>query len=331
MTIDWAGNDTYLANNKPGVASGVCGVDIVIDYSGDDLYSVSRWGLGAGYFGRGMLVDHEGNDRYIGERFVQGVGLFGKGVLVDRSGHDSYIALRFAQGVGLPGGEGTLCELGGNDLYFSTLGSFSEYETPGIYSGMSQGFGFGFRLIASGGIGALLDTAGNDRYESGNFSQGGGYYLGSGILYDGAGNDIYTAMRYCQGISAHTAAGVLIDMEGNDTYTGTVTANQGLAWDTSVAGFYDGAGDDVYSSKGLALGTACIGSYAEFFDMDGADRYTFSGRSAAGHSRGSDGSTNVAIFSDSGSETDTYISRGQTTAGNDIIQTNNTKGIFIDI
>ena len=71
LTIDWSGNDTYLANDGPAVAAGVCGIDILIDYAGDDLYSVSRWGLGAGYFGRGMLVDHTGNDRYIGERFVQ--------------------------------------------------------------------------------------------------------------------------------------------------------------------------------------------------------------------------------------------------------------------
>jgi hypothetical protein len=330
LTIDYGGNDMYTATNDAAIAAGVCGIGIVIDHAGNDIYSVQRWGIGAGYFGRGLLIDYEGNDRYIGKRFVQGVGLFGKGILFDVSGNDTYIGLRFAQGVGFPGGEGTLYDLSGNDLYFATLGSGSEYGTPGIYSGMSQGFGTGFRLMASGGIGSLIDMGGNDRYESGNFSQGGGYYLGFGILYDHCGDDSYQAMRYCQGFAAHTAAGALIDKNGNDTYAGTVTANQGLAWDHSVAGFHDCNGNDTYTSKGLALGAACINSYAEFFDGQGTDTYTFSGRSAAGHSRSRDGSTNIAIFCDCGGDNDRYDSRGRLFMKNDIIQTNAVIGIFID-
>lgn len=330
LTIDYSGNDTYTATNAAAIAAGVCGIGILVDHAGDDLYSVQRWGIGAGYFGRGLLIDYEGNDRYIGKRFVQGVGLFGKGILVDASGNDSYIGLRFAQGVGFPGGEGILCDLAGNDLYFATLGSGSEYGTPGIYSGMSQGFGTGFRLMASGGIGSLIDMNGDDRYESGTFSQGGGYYLGCGILYDNCGDDIYQAMRYCQGFAAHTAAGALIDTSGDDTYTGTVTANQGLAWDHSVAGFHDCKGNDTYTSRGLALGAACINSYAEFIDGQGTDTYTFSGRSAAGHSRSRDGSTNVALFCDFGGGDDRFDFRGRLFMKNDIIHTNGIIGIFID-
>jgi hypothetical protein len=330
LTIDHSGNDTYVATNGTALAAGICGAGILIDHAGNDMYSVQRWGLGAGYFGRGLLIDYEGSDRYIGERFVQGIGLFGKGILVDVSGNDSYIGLRFAQGVGFPGGEGILCDLSGNDLYFATLGSGSEYGTPGIHSGMSQGFGTGFRLMASGGIGSLIDMSGNDRYESGTFSQGGGYYLGYGILYDNCGNDIYQAMRYCQGFAAHTAAGTLIDNGGDDIYSGAVTANQGLAWDHSVAGFHDSDGDDVYTSKGLALGAACIYSYAVFFDGNGSDTYAFSGRSAAGYSRSRDGSTNIAIFCDWGGDQDRYDRHGPVFIKNDIIQTNAIIGIFID-
>lgn len=326
ITYDIKGNDFYCTTNPIAIGAGVCAIGVVIDKAGNDLYSATTGGLGAGFFGIGVLADYAGDDRYMGQRFVQGVAMFGKGLLIDTAGNDTYTALRFSQAVGLPGGSGCIYDKAGDDLYFSSLGTKSSYGTTGIYSGMSQGFGIGLRLIAAGGIGTLIDLKGNDRYESANFSQGGGYYLGTGILYDKNGNDIYNATRYCQAFAAHSGAGVLIDLNGDDTYQGAVTANQGLAWDCSVVGFLDGAGNDQYNSVGLALGAACINSYAQFIDLDGTDRYDYYPNSAAGHSRKGKNDTNIGIFIDAGHKIDLY---NNDTALNNCL-TNKNNGIFID-
>ena len=37
-------------------------------------------------------------------------------------------------------------------------------------------------MVQSGGVALLYDGGGKDRYEAGNFSQGGGYYFGIGML-----------------------------------------------------------------------------------------------------------------------------------------------------
>ena len=77
-------------------------------------------------------------------------------------------------------------------------------------------------LYAAGGVGAIYDLAGNDRYEGGEFSQAGGYYFGLGILHDKKGHDLYYGNRYGQSFSAHQAIGILVDEEK-------------LQWDDKVA------------------------------------------------------------------------------------------------
>ena len=326
ISIDFEGDDIYRGAKHASVGSGTLGIGLLIDFEGNDHYSVPIFGIGAGYFGYGTIIDFNGHDRYIGKRFVQGVGLFGSGMIFDYRGNDSYNALRFSQAVGLSGGTGIICDFEGDDLYFSTLGSDCEYGEAGIYSGMSQGVGIGLRLIAAGGLGILIDEFGNDRYESGNFSQGGGYYLGTGILYNGNGDDIYKGLRYSQGFAAHQAAGAFIELNGNDLYIGQVTANHGLAWDNSVVSVYDKSGNDERHTKGLAFGAACIGSYSEFLDESGDDIYWFNANDSAGHSSMHNSKTNIAIFVDSGNGLDQYNS----SSGSSHIKNNNQsmKGTF---
>src|SRR5438552_10922418 len=146
-----------------------------------------------------------------GQEQCQGVAMAGAGVLVDGSGDDLYTGVRFCQGVGFAGGVGALIEKGGNDRYVCTGRYDSEYGEPGLFSGWGQGVGFGFRQIASGGIGILYDLAGDDVYEAGNFSQGGGYFYAWGILRDDAGNDRYIGSRYAQGWAAHQAVGTFLE------------------------------------------------------------------------------------------------------------------------
>jgi hypothetical protein len=330
LVLDLNGDDEYVARHGPGVAAGIAGVDVIMDCAGNDYYSCPRWGLGVGVFGVGVLWDTAGNDTYLGERFVQGVGLFGSGLLIDEAGDDVYHAQRFAQGLGLPGGRGSIVDVRGNDVYAATLGAPSVYGMSGVYNSFAQGAGVGFRLLASGGVGLLVDCAGDDRYTAGEFAQGVGYYLGAGLLVDRRGNDCYRATRYCQGAAAHDAAGALLDDAGNDTYLGRVTACQSAAWDTSVTCLRDAAGNDAYHSVGLALGAACIGSYAQFEDCAGTDVYAFVGAEAAGSSWQPAGETNLAMFADNGRCWDTYTPRGASPAANNTCAYTRCIGMFLD-
>jgi hypothetical protein len=138
---------------------------------------------------------------------------------------------------------------------------------------MSQGFGFGIRGYAPGGIGAIYDFAGDDRYSVGEFGQGCGYFQGLGILHDAAGNDQYVGSRYAQGSAAHQAAGILVDDAGDDSYSCPGPAAQGASWDQSVAMLVDRAGDDVYSASVLAQGSGAQQAIGILVDLDGQDRH----------------------------------------------------------
>jgi hypothetical protein len=225
------------------------------------------------------LIDEAGNDQYIndtaGAGWSQGAAVYGAGLLIDRAGDDVYQAQILAQGVGGPGGIGLIVDTEGNDTYTANGPHFSSrYETPGVAAGLSQGFGLGIRGYAAGGLGAIYDFAGDDRYSVGEFGQGVGYFQGLGILHDAAGNDQYLGSRYAQGSAAHQAAGILIDDAGNDTYACGGPAAQGAAWDQSTAMLIDRGGDDTYSASALAQGSAAQQSVAVLMDLDGWDTYS---------------------------------------------------------
>lgn len=282
VVIDVAGNDRYEAR-VGGPGAGWLGAAVLIDLAGSDTYVSALGGCGAGAFGFGLLFDAAGADVYRCDAWSAGAGIYGAGVLMDAGdGWDAYLSQSLSQGVGGPAGVGLLLDAGGDDLYRANGPVPSSYETPTTFMSFSQGVGFGIRPYDHGGFGALLDFAGNDRYEGGEFSQGGGYFWGAGLLHDAGGNDFYYGGRYTQGFAAHQAAGLFSDMAGDDVHWAMRAAAQGAAWDQSVAILYDGGGNDVYRAESLAQGAAAQQSRAWLFDAGGNDVYWSSGDSAQG-------------------------------------------------
>lgn len=315
LVVDAAGNDRYQSN-RGGPGSGWLGIGVLVDRAGDDRYRAVLGGCGAGVFGFGALVDSGGNDAYHCDAWALGAGLYGGGIAVDDGpGGDLYLSQILSQGAGGPGGVGTLIDGGGDDLYRANGLVDSAYDTPAVFMGLSQGVGYGFRPHDHGGVGMLYDSAGNDRYEGGEFSQGGGYFWGVGMLDDSGGDDLYYGNRYAQAYAAHQAAGLLVDAGGDDVYWSMTAAAQAAAWDESLALLIDHAGDDIYRAATLSQGAAANQSRALFRDLAGDDTYraaTPAAQGAAGdndyHWNAHDPVTSLGVLFD-GAGADDY-SRG---------------------
>ena len=278
--VDLGGNDHYHGL-RGGPGAGWLGVAVLIDRGGNDRYDSAIGGCGAGALGFGVLFDDAGADEYRCAAWSAGAGLYGGGALIDGGAEtDAYLSETFSQGVGGPRGAGLLVDAGGADLYRANGPVASAYGTPGSFLGFSQGVGVGIRPYDFGGVGVLLDLGGDDRYEGGEFSQGGGYFWGVGLLYDEGGNDLYYGTRYAQGFAAHQAFGMLTDVAGDDVYWSTSAAGQAAAWDQSIATLFDGGGDDVYRGQFLSQGAAAHQSRASLHDAAGDDGY-WSGREPA--------------------------------------------------
>lgn len=287
IIFDAGGDDRYDAGGHfAGPGAGIFALSVIDDAAGNDTYrSAGVGGLATGLFGIGIIIDRAGNDVYdntgasatgaaVDVGWSIGAGLYGAGLIIDMGGADVYRGQKLCQGVGGPRGLGAIIDRDGADLYRANGPAYpSAYGTPAVYLGMSQGFGYGVRGYAAGGVGAIWDLGGNDRYEAGEFSQGGGYYFGLGILHDFGGSDLYYANRYGQAFAAHQAAGLLIDDAGDDTYWSMTAASQGGAWDESVAMLIDRAGNDSYRCDGLGQGAAAQQAIAVLLDLGGADRY----------------------------------------------------------
>ncbi len=262
-----------------GPGGALLGATLIMDLAGDDRYTCHTLGMGAAAFGVALLVDAAGNDSYTGEQWCGGAALGGIGALVDLAGNDLYDAPVLSQGLGGPSGLGMLIDAAGDDRYRADRARPSVYDKPATFTAFSQGCAFGYRSGAPGGVGLLMDCAGNDRYECGEFGQGCGYYLGFGMLNDSDGDDVYLGNRYAQGTAAHQAFGLLRDMGGNDLYHGVTAANQGAAWDMSVAMLVDADGDDTYIGGGLSQGAAAHQALGVLMDARGNDHYRASSAS----------------------------------------------------
>ncbi|MEK7448683.1 MAG: PDZ domain-containing protein [Planctomycetota bacterium] len=279
LIIDFSGNDRYSSSVAGAQGCGFLGVSILADLSGDDDYIGQQWAQGTGLLGVGLLYDKNGADNYRGDAYAQGAGLFGIGIIVDADGNDYYESNLYAQGFGSTKGVGLLLDDRGNDTYYATGKYPSGYTADsGTFTGLSQGAGHGVRkgeLSRSGGIGILIDNQGQDHYEAGTFSQGGGYYFAWGILADGgAENDTYIGTRYAQGFSAHSALGFFMDEGGDDYYSSWIGVHAGLAWDLCSTVFIDKKGDDIYApAGGFSLGAAAHNSFTLFYDAQGKDSY----------------------------------------------------------
>ncbi len=317
--VDYLGNDTYEASGSfTGPATGVFGYSLLDDRAGNDVYiSHGHLSIGAGLFGVGVLIDRAGHDQYenAGKSagFTMGVGFYGAGLIFDKGGSDTYIGEKLCQGIGGPRGLGAIIDTKGNDLYRANGPSFgSAYGTPAVFLGMSQGFGYGIRGYAAGGVGAIYDFGGNDKYEAGEFSQAGGYYYGLGIMHDFGGHDLYYANRYGQAFAAHQAAGILVDDAGDDTYWSMTAASQAGTWDQSIGMLLDKGGNDSYRCDGLGLGGASMQAIALFIDLGGDDRYSANPGAVLGQSGSNtyhydaDRVMSLSFFLDQGGGVDTY-------------------------
>lgn len=302
--VDASGDDLWAATAPFGLAGALGGAAVVLDLAGDDQYLARDWSEGAAVAGFALLADRAGRDVYHAQHLSQGIGLAGAGVVSDESGADLYTGARFCQGVGLPGGVGSLVDRRGDDRFVCTGRYDSEYGEAGLFSGWGQGVGFGFRNIASGGIGVLLDESGDDVYEAGNFSQGGGYFYGWGILWDAKGRDRYVGSRYAQGFAAHQAVGTFLEGAGDDLYQSHSGVAQGLAWDEASVVFHDMGGNDRYRTAGFSLASAAHNGMVLFLDDAGDDVYAATPARAASNTY--HGGHSFALFVDRAGR-DTYL------------------------
>ncbi len=330
VCIDLEGNDAYESTLRSCQGAGCLGVGALLDLEGDDRYIGPAWCQGAGYLGLGWLHDAAGDDVYRGRTFCQGVGLFGLGLLLDEDGDDRYEGDAHVQGVGLARGIGALLDRRGDDDYYAKGLYPTGYGDAGIFDAWSQGCGQGFRTLASGGLGLVVDGGGCDRMEAGNFSQGGGYYYGFGIVRAlGPESDSYIGSRYNQGFSAHQAVGVFIEEGGDDFYTTRQAVAQGLAWDECVTLFVDQGGDDTYQGGGgFSLGAAAHNSFCFFFDLQGRDAYEFLPGPARAGGNDYHGGASFALFVDEQGGDDRYTAPW---AGNTMKRHEPEHGFFLDL
>lgn len=295
IVIDLDGNDTYKVSDKDNAevsqGAAVMGVGVIADHNGNDKYEGARLAHGAAIYGVGILADYDGNDTYTAIDFSQGVGAFGIGLLYDGDGRDTYSAGVYSQALGSTLGVGCLYDRKGNDDYRCTDLVPSTYGTDGEYHGMCMGCGVGLRGVprqggknwGGGGVGLMIDGAGDDTYAAGEFGLGIGYYFGFGIVKTGAGNDAYNSSRYGLATGAHQGLGIVIDMKGDDKYHGRSVANQAGNWDAVVSVLWDAKGNDEYTlASGLGLGAATITSLAYLLDSDGDDKYEARGGNTIG-------------------------------------------------
>ena len=332
IVIDLAGDDVY--SGEQGIASAVGGCVLLVDVEGNDSYSGARFTQAAATFGVACLIDLEGDDHYTMEDYGQGHAMAGTALLYDVSGDDEYTAWAYAQGGGLTWGFSALVDGAGNDSYLADLHWPDVYGNSGpeIYHGASQGYCTGIRSGGgmAGGVAALVDLGdGDDRYQSGNFSQGGAYFFSFALMYDDGGDDENFGTRYSQGFGVHQGVAVRWDRAGNDRYTCRSVAHTGMAWDEGVGYFLEDAGDDVYQCGDLALGGAAQTGIAIAIDGGGADQYK-TGKSSQGGTGSSEyhNKPSLGVLVDLGGDKDSYSMEGR--ANDALLVTEEGVGVFFD-
>ena len=277
VVIDVAGDDLYDSDGDNAQGAGCLGAGFCIDMGGDDVYVAGHFSQGAGWGGVGILYDSFGADQYYGDTCCQGAGFMGVGLLIDENGDDVYSVDEHGQAFGYIRGAGVLLDTRGDDLYFAG-GEYEHMYEPPRTTSMSQGYGFGVRLSqigdphASGGVGLLIDSAGDDTFVSDFFGTAGAYWLGLGMLMNRSGNDTYMARQYSIASGIHLAVGLLVDDDGDDTYL-CRSLSQGCAHDNSVGILVDNAGDDIYLAQDFSQSATSPRSFSALVDNGGNDMY----------------------------------------------------------
>jgi hypothetical protein len=281
--LDHGGDDEYNAPT-PGSdpSSATLGYGILWDTQGNDHYQGTQHAQASALFGAALLIDAGGNNRFEANSHAQSHAIGGLALLVGGNGVDQYSAQADAQASAGPFGVAVLLDSAGDDRYVLNNVPLlrPSPQLPTHNASMGQGAGRGIRASAldgrstAGGIGMLMDLAGNDHYTAQVFAQGVGYFEGLGLLVDDGGDDTFDAAWYAMGAGAHSAAGVLLKRgAGHDHYHISHTLSLGAAHDFSVGVFLDEGGNDHYDALDLALGVAHDNSAGLFVDVAGDDSY----------------------------------------------------------
>jgi hypothetical protein len=270
--IDLEGNDRYISDEF-GPASAFNGISFLYDGKGDDIYDCKDFSLASSLYGFTILLDESGNDRYLSLKHSQAAATFGYSCLWDKSGNDVYIGEMKAQAYAGVYGYSVLNDDGGNDNYTLSGNQVDVLRYADHFMSMGQGYSFGDRDHAAGGIALLFDRQGNDNYISDIFGQGGGYWLAFGCLYDLKGNDNYISYQYSMGSGVHLAFGTLIDLEGDDSYK-SKGVSIGCGHDYAGGMFFDLKGNDSYQAESLSIGAGNADAISIFFDGQGNDLYS---------------------------------------------------------
>lgn len=290
LLLDMAGHDRY-ESDQPAQGAGMCGVGVLIDAAGDDEYKAEHYAQGVGQFGLGLCADLGGDDHYFVKFNGQGCGYFGVGLLFDCEGDDQYTLYADGQGLGGVSGVGVLADRTGDDSYEAVrdakITGRPSYHSPkeDISVNNAQGCAMGRRGDGcdghswAGGLGALLDIEGNDKYVSGSWTMGTGYWFGTGLLYEGAGDDEYHGVCYSQATGAHFCIGALIDEGGNDKHLAEATANMCCAWghDFTIALLVNIGGNDLYDVRQNGISYNINRSITALIDIGGNDTYKSDG------------------------------------------------------
>ena len=329
LLIDFAGDDAYESTFDWSQSAARMGYSMLIDRKGNDSYIARQWAQGAAVLGAALFLDESGNDTYRADQFAQGAAAWGIAVHLDYAGDDIYDAHQLSQGVGLPGGAGWLLDANGNDSYYAKGTQPTNYGDAGIFDSWSQGSAIGFRGLQSGGVAVLLDGGGKDRYEAGNFSQGGGYYFGIGMLRDeGNADDVYIGSRYNQGFAAHQAIGYFEEMGGNDHYTTRQAVAQGSSWDETIAMFIDHSGDDVYEGGAFySQGASAHNGFCVFLDLGGKNRFIYSMPQASSGPNDYHGGSSFSLFVAAEDHGNSYASGMKPSS----IHKQGEHGVFVDL
>jgi hypothetical protein len=284
--IDWGGDDHYITKEHISQGAGVLGGGVLIDLGGDDTFQALDGSQGSGLFGIGILYNSGRKTVFKARSYCQGTGQYGIGILWNNDSETLYQCSRHGQALGLFNAAGIILDENGNDHYLLG-GVHPDFRDPDHSTvSMGQGYGLGFRPGKdfdgiSGGMGVLIDKAGNDYYIADYFAQGSSYYFGVGILNDISGNDQYFAGRYAQGAGIHSSVGVLTDRSGDDFYYASFGVSQGMGHDFGVGFLKDSHGNDRYTSGSLSQGAATKGGIGIMLDARGKDLYSLKDKGQA--------------------------------------------------
>lgn len=297
VVIDLEGSDFYTGDMWGAPAGGIFGSAWIIDLAGDDVYQGADASLGVGIAGVGGILDWEGRDTYRCRQFCVAAGAWGMGVVEDRYGDDLYAVDVGGEAFARTGGVAILDDHGGNDLYRAGEGRFHNPLLPDFLRGMAQGFAFGYRPYASGGVALLIDRKGSDRYTCPVYGQGSAYWKGMGVLIDLSGSDTYDGVAYVQGAGIHLGVGILLDREGRDRYISRFGPSLGSGHDLSVGVLIDGSGDDIYEVSG-GIGMGLANGIGLFVDRQGDDLYRITEPRGLGSGDTARGTGSMGLFAD---------------------------------